>query len=188
MTYSQSTSTSPTSLPPSTLQGDTLILISSLLYSLHVIRLSDISPSTPPLTLSTSKASYEFLYGLLLILTSLFLSPPLPLPPDFQFTNFFQTSLPTLLATPSSLPPVLLATLWTGLVTCAYTIFAQSYGQASVKPSDANLIYTTQPVWSAAFAGVLLGERLEGLGWVGAAVVGGSLAIETWGRGGKEKV
>jgi drug/metabolite transporter (DMT)-like permease len=52
------------------------------------------------------------------------------------------------------------AVLWTGLVTVAYTIYAQSFGQARVSPTDSNIIYTIQPICTAAFAWALLGETL----------------------------
>ena len=181
MTLSQSTTpTSTLSISPSSLTGDLLILASSILYSLHVLRLGDISKSCSPLSLASSKASYELLYGVVLISASLLLSPYLPLPPDLaSFPSFFTESLPLITSSPTSLTPVLLATLWTGLVTCAYTIFAQSYGQRTVPPAQANLIYTTQPIWSATFAFAALGEKLEGVGWLGAAVIAAALGAET---------
>ncbi|GMI04477.1 hypothetical protein TrRE_jg11796 [Triparma retinervis] len=62
MTLSQSTTpTSTLSISPSSLTGDLLILASSILYSLHVLRLGDISKSCSPLSLASSKASYELL-------------------------------------------------------------------------------------------------------------------------------
>ncbi|GMI45633.1 hypothetical protein TrCOL_g13786 [Triparma columacea] len=182
MTLSQSTTPAGAlSLSSSSLTGDLLIFLASILYSLHVVRLGDISKSCSPLTLAASKASYELLYGTILILSSLLLSPYLPLPSDLSsFTTFFTVSLPNILSSPTSLTPIILATLWTGLITCAYTIFAQSYGQRTIPPSDANLIYTTQPVWSAIFAYVALGEKLEGVGWLGAAVIFAALGIEIY--------
>ena len=56
--------------------------------------------------------------------------------------------------------------------TCAYTIWAQSFGQRGVAPSRANLIYTSQPVFSALFAFGLLGERPTA-----ATVAGGGLIL-----------
>ena len=74
------------------------------------------------------------------------------------------------------------AAAWTGVVTCAYTIYAQSYGQRYVTATKSNLIYTAQPLFSAAVAAVLVGERLGGWGVAGAAVVmaavGGAVLFE----------
>eukprot|EP00554_Chaetoceros_debilis_P006487 CAMPEP_0194078600 /NCGR_PEP_ID=MMETSP0149-20130528/4957_1 /TAXON_ID=122233 /ORGANISM="Chaetoceros debilis, Strain MM31A-1" /LENGTH=139 /DNA_ID=CAMNT_0038759897 /DNA_START=1 /DNA_END=420 /DNA_ORIENTATION=+ len=69
------------------------------------------------------------------------------------------------------------AILWTGWVTCAYTIYAQSFGQRRIPPTDANLIYSMQPLFSALFAYILLGETLGAFGYVGAALIGSALTI-----------
>eukprot|EP00957_Ditylum_brightwellii_P084419 6419305-Ditylum_brightwellii.AAC.1 len=79
----------------------------------------------------------------------------------------------------STLLPAAGAILWTGWVTCAYTIYAQSFGQSRVSPTDANLIYTTQPLFSALFAWVILGETLGEAGYIGAALIGVALWLVT---------
>ena len=66
-----------------------------------------------------------------------------------SFPNMNQAAMLTLVG----------AAAWCGAVTCAYTIWAQSFGQGSgISATNANLIYTTQPLWSAAFAWLLLSE------------------------------
>jgi len=65
----------------------------------------------------------------------------------------------------------LAAILWTGWATCAYTIYAQSYGQSRVQPTDANLIYTVQPIFTALFAFVLLGETIGSTEFIGGALI-----------------
>lgn len=50
-------------------------------------------------------------------------------------------------------------------------IYAQSFGQKYVKPATANLIYTIQPLYTAFFAWLLLGETLGPLGYGGGIVV-----------------
>ena len=74
--------------------------------------------------------------------------------------------------------PILAAILWTGLVTVAYTIYAQSYGQRRVKPATANLIYTFQPVCTALFAWTLLGETLGPAGYIGGGLIGSAVLLE----------
>jgi drug/metabolite transporter (DMT)-like permease len=68
----------------------------------------------------------------------------------------------------SALIPALGATMYVdcGLVTCAYTIYAQSFGHRRVGPTDANLIYTEQPIFTALFAWELLGARNIGSRWL----------------------
>ena len=68
--------------------------------------------------------------------------------------------------------------LWTGLVPVAYTIAAQSYGQARVRnPVTANLIYTIQPICTAIFAYLVLREQLDLYGYIGGAVIGGAVLL-----------
>ena len=54
---------------------------------------------------------------------------------------------------------------------------AQSFGQSRVNPTDSNLIYTTQPLFSSFFAYFLLGETLGFYGYVGASMIGIALWI-----------
>jgi drug/metabolite transporter (DMT)-like permease len=82
----------------------------------------------------------------------------------------------------SPLPIFIAAILWTGMITSAYTIWAQSYGQRRINPIDSNLIYTTQPLFSSLFAYGLLGEKLGVSGWVGAALIGVALGLVTFGN------
>ena len=46
-------------------------------------------------------------------------------------------------------------------ITTAATMYFQSYGQRKVRPTEANLIYTTQPAWAILFAYWFLDERLD---------------------------
>jgi drug/metabolite transporter (DMT)-like permease len=68
---------------------------------------------------------------------------------------------------------------WVGLVTVAYTIVAQSYGQAYVVPATANLIYTIQPLFTAFFAWIVLGETLGPAGYLGGALIGTAVLLVT---------
>jgi hypothetical protein len=51
-----------------------------------------------------------------------------------------------------------------------------------VSATEAAVITTMEPLWGAAFAWCVLGERWGLRGWVGAAfILGGSLATQVWG-------
>jgi len=41
----------------------------------------------------------------------------------------------------------------------------------NVSATEAALIYASEPMWGAAFAWVLLGERWGAMGWAGAALI-----------------
>ena len=69
------------------------------------------------------------------------------------------------------------ATTWIALVTIAYTLTAQSYGQARVPPATANLIYTVQPLFTALIAFLVLGETLGPIGYGGGFLIGSAVVL-----------
>jgi len=71
-----------------------------------------------------------------------------------------------------------LATVWCGAMTCAYTIWAQSYGQFDVSPARANLIYTSQPIFSSFFAALLVHETPTPAGLLGGALIIAAVVVE----------
>ena len=72
---------------------------------------------------------------------------------------------------PAEAATALAIVAWCGLVTTTFPTWAQSFGQRSIDPGTASVIYTAQPLWSAAFGYVLLGERLNGQALAGAAAI-----------------
>ena len=176
-------------------QGDLFILGAALVYTMHVVRLGKYARETTPLDLAASKATVEFILSASLvgILTMMSMSGGNMVVDGIDSGNsgdllryaqgvgqeivtFFSlwndgiASVP-----PSTLLPAIGAVLWTGLVTCAYTIYAQSFGQKRVRPTEANLIYTVQPLFTALFAYVLLGETLGPAGTAGGALIAGAV-------------
>jgi len=79
---------------------------------------------------------------------------------------------PLLFLTSGGWPWVGLATVWIGAVTVAYTIYAQSFGQSRVTAVTANLIYSSQPIFTAVVAYLLLGESLGTNGYIGGLLIG----------------
>lgn len=64
-----------------------------------------------------------------------------------------------------------LSLLYLGLVASALCIWLQALGQRLVSAPQAAVIFTLEPVYAAAFAYVLLGERLGWQGTLGAALI-----------------
>jgi drug/metabolite transporter (DMT)-like permease len=174
--------------------GDSLIIMAAFIYSLHVVRLGRYAKESTALKLATSKATVEAVLSTALILglTTKIISSSSVLESvatngwvncatetghDINvfitsvFLNFSDT---TFLA---SLGPALGAVLWTGWITCAYTIYAQSFGQNRVQPTDANLIYSMQPLFTAFFAFLLLGEALSPTGIIGATLIAAAVYL-----------
>ena len=168
-------------------QGDILILLAAIAYSAHVVRLGVYAPRTTAINLAASKATTEAVLSLSLVAGLFCVGNTLPSSlPEFvnnigseivDYTHSISSSMVngSLLNKESSLGVSIAAILWTGWVTCAYTIFAQSYGQQRVNPTDSNLIYTTQPLFSSLFAYFLLGEVLGIYGYIGAVMIGTAL-------------
>lgn len=175
-------------------QGDILCILAALAYTMHVVRLGKYAPQTNPLELAAAKATTEALLGIVLCSFLAYVGSSSDLPqllglPTFvnqmgssisEYFSFLTTELTKngggfTNEISSSLVISMGAILWTGWVTCAYTIYAQSFGQRMVGPADSNLIYTTQPLFSSLFAYLLLGETLGSYGYVGATMIGISL-------------
>jgi hypothetical protein len=127
-------------------QGDFLIIGAAVLYTLHVVRLSTYARKTTPMKLAASKATMETVLSLGLIFVLMTFSNVPVIQNDNllsfasdkgrEITTFFGSFSEGL--SNGSLPQTALfqaigAVLWTGWITCAYTIWAQSFGQARVR-------------------------------------------------------
>lgn len=140
--------------------GDALVVLAAIFYSFHVLRLGEFAPRVDAVDLAVSKAKYETLFAVATVVAAVVFTPARDMWAFFQAADRGdQTTL-------------ILATVWCGAMTCAYTIWAQSYGQRDVTPARANLIYTSQPIFSSFFAAVLVGENPTP-----ASIVGGALIL-----------
>ena len=167
--------------------GDVLIVLAAFAYSMHVLRLGAYAPRTAPLRLAAAKAKAETVFSVSVVLllaciglggggSNEFFLPKFIVKSGEDVSKYFSW-----LASDQNvfdlLVPSIGAIFWTGWVTCAYTIYAQSFGQRRVNPTDANLIYATQPLFTSLFAYFILGETLGPNGYVGAAMIGTALLL-----------
>ena len=168
--------------------GDVLIILAAVAYSMHVLRLGTYAPRTQPLRLAASKAKAETAFSVTMVILLAYIGGEVgrgdanmlfPIPGFIVQSGEDVSKYLSWLASDQkvvvSLGPSIGAILWTGWVTCAYTIYAQSFGQRRVDPTDANLIYATQPLFTSLFAYFLLGETLGANGYAGAAMIGTAL-------------
>ena len=156
-------------------QGDAFIVAAAFSYTFHCIRLEKFAQKTPAVQLAACKAITETAWTLLVLSTVFGLAHSgggviSAKETSQEIASFFQSN--ERIFSDPSFSSAVLAILWTGLVTVAYTIYAQSYGQARVSPTDSNLIYTIQPICTAFFAWVLLGETLGPAGFLGGCIIG----------------
>ena len=174
--------------------GDFLIITAAFVYSFHIIRLEKFVQNVSAIRLAATKATTEASWTALTIafITSIYSSIVVnEKDPSNVLMNFLTkqgSSINSFFATVSSevssqvgsleqILPAIYATLWTGLVTVGYTIYAQSIGQKSVDAVTANLIFAFQPVCTAIFAYILLGECLGVEGYVGAGLILGAVLL-----------
>lgn len=57
-------------------------------------------------------------------------------------------------------PPVVAAVLWTGLVTTFATVLVETIALSKISARETSLLFTTEPLWGAAFASATLHEHL----------------------------
>jgi drug/metabolite transporter (DMT)-like permease len=165
-------------------EGDLLIVAAAIFYTLHVVRLGRFAKATTPMKLAATKASWEAFLSTTLVVVLMGMGSisvngdgllGFAVDSGKEITSFFSTfaeGVATGDVPKSALLSALGATLWTGWITCAYTIYAQSYGQSRVSPTNANLIYTFQPIFTALFAFLLLGETMGPVGFLGGFLIG----------------
>jgi hypothetical protein len=133
-------------------QGDWLIVGAAVLYTLHVVRLGSYARMTTPIALAASKATAEAVFSVLLVASMVGLSQHLPgdrtsfersdrllsflVETGNEISSFFtsfRAGLSDGSISSSDLVPACGAVLWTGWVTCGYTIWAQSFGQSRIR-------------------------------------------------------
>eukprot|EP00271_Cylindrocystis_brebissonii_P006353 TRINITY_DN190_c0_g2_i1.p1 TRINITY_DN190_c0_g2~~TRINITY_DN190_c0_g2_i1.p1 ORF type:complete len:639 (-),score=110.36 TRINITY_DN190_c0_g2_i1:591-2507(-) len=78
--------------------------------------------------------------------------------------------------------------LFTGLMSTAFCLWIECVSLRDVSATEAAMVYTLEPLYGAAFAWLLLGERWGLKGWAGAGLIlGGSLAMQLFGQEGNKK-
>ena len=68
-------------------------------------------------------------------------------------------------------PRIVAAILWMALVATVVTFLAQTWAQQRMQATHAAILFALEPVFTALFAAVFLGERMSGRDWSGAALV-----------------
>lgn len=74
------------------------------------------------------------------------------------------------------------ALIYTGIITTSMSLWIEFNALKAVSATEAALIYTSEPLWGAAFSWLLIGERWGPTGWVGAACVVGASVITQLGN------
>jgi len=164
---------------------DGYIILAAVFYTFHCVRLETYARSTSAIRLATTKATTEMILSGLEMMGCVFAASVLDNTPDvFEAARasgekivLYGESVEQQVSswqsfTSGGWPTVGLATFWVGAVTVAYTIYAQSFGQSRVSAVAANLIYSSQPIFTAMVAYFLLGESLGSNGYIGGLLIG----------------
>jgi len=171
--------------------GDVMVVLAALFYTFHCIRLERYAKETSAVKLAAAKATTELLYSIgavVALSVAAQMAGVDPLGGVMKFVQDGGNEIMSFLQFASNLgfqkilsnPPLLAAlgaVLWTGLIPVGYTICAQSFGQSRVSPTDANLIYTIQPIFTALVAWTLLGETLGPAGYIGGGLIGSAVYL-----------
>jgi len=148
-------------------RGDLYSLAAAFFYSLHVLRLGELSPRLSS-TLNLARAKTVCQLGFSSVLTFATSSS----------AGNYILYLSKLSGSTSSIIVTVAGVLWLGIFTTAYPQWAQSYGQRVISPAVASIVYSTQPLWSALLAFWLLHESLPPKDILaGAAIVAASFLV-----------
>ena len=150
------------------LYGDFAILISAVVFAVQVFR-TDVLANEEHLG---TKEMMGMCSIQLFVVTLFFGGTLLNDVPrdDGQLSTLFANSLAELSTFDwHSVPWFLVA--YTGVVTTAFALYAETVALKYIPSEKASVIYTTEPLWGAAFAYVLLGERMGINGYIGGALI-----------------
>ena len=150
------------------LYGDFAILISAIVFAVQVFR-TDVLANEEHLG---TKEMMGMCSIQLFVVTLFFGGTLLNDVPhdDGQLSTLFTNSLAALSAFDWQSVPWFLV-LYTGVLTTAFALYAETVALKYIPSEKASVIYTTEPLWGAAFAYVLLGERMGVNGYVGGALI-----------------
>ena len=133
-------------------RGETLTALCALSYAAHIVALGQLAPRFRSLPLATLQLGV--VAGCAGIATLAFESPTLRLPPGAWAAIGFL-----------------------GVFCSAVAVLVQTWAQRRIPAARAALFFALEPVFAAAIAAVVLGERLGAAGLLGGALVVAGVAI-----------
>lgn len=133
--------------------GDFLILLSAVCYGFHLVFLGDVMKKTGK---PFAYAVLQYALCLIVALPFAFLVEGISI--DAINRNWF---------------PILYAGILSGGI--AYTL--QPIAQQYTPPSDAAIILSSEALFAALAAAVILGERMNGYGWIGCAMIFSAILV-----------
>jgi drug/metabolite transporter (DMT)-like permease len=139
--------------------GDLLVFLTALVYAVIIVELGVASPKHDVRAYSAGQILFA---GAGVLLGRMLLTPFLSRPEAF----FVAEARPLVFSS-----RLLLAILWMGILASVVTSLVQTWAQARMPAVHAAVIFALEPVFTALFAAVTLGERLTSREWWGGGLV-----------------
>lgn len=152
----------------SSLTGDALEVLSAIFFSAYIVRLGKIVQRIPPNPLVATKIAVQAILSLGWAAATEFLMV-WHHPPQNISVHADIVSLDVWTASAIAINAAIV--IWTGLFPSALAGWIQTKGQQGVPPSEAALIFATQPLWATAIAAIVLGESFGVRGLSGGGLI-----------------
>ncbi|KAK8444351.1 hypothetical protein SEVIR_9G121900v4 [Setaria viridis] len=156
--------------------GDVLNFFSAVFFGIHMLRTEQISRSTDKKKFLALLSFEVLVVALSSILWFMFKDGYV----DTSESSFESWTFGMLWDTAASFPWI--PALYTGVLSTVLCMWAEMVAMGDVSATETAIVYGLEPVWGAAFAWFLLGERWDNAALIGAALVlCGSLTVQLFG-------
>ncbi|RLN39623.1 uncharacterized protein C2845_PM01G30970 [Panicum miliaceum] len=156
--------------------GDVLNFFSALFFGIHMLRTEQISRSTDKKKFLALLSFEVLVVAFSSVLWFMFKDGYV----DTSESSFESWTFGMLWDAAASFPWI--PALYTGVLSTVLCMWAEMVAMGDVSATETAIVYGLEPVWGAAFAWLLLGERWDNAAWIGAALVlCGSLTVQLFG-------
>nr|CAB3493535.1 unnamed protein product [Digitaria exilis] len=145
--------------------GDVLNFFSALFFGIHMLRTEQISRSTDKKKFLALLSFEVLVVAFSSVLWFMFKDGYV----DNGESGFESWTFGMLWDTAASFPWI--PALYTGVLSTVLCMWAEMVAMGDVSATETAIVYGLEPVWGAAFAWFLLGERWDDAAWIGAALV-----------------
>ena len=153
--------------------GSFFTCVATIFYSLHVVRLGQVASKVNALNLARVKSGTE------LILAGSVLAVTISILGMTEYGSAYRHYIADFVNTvfTGTQTPVLAAILWNGMISTAFTIWAQTVAQRNISSTTANIVYSSQPIWASLFSVFLLKEEFTDNLLLGSSVLAAAILL-----------
>lgn len=168
----------------SSLTGDALEVVSAIFFSAYILRLGKYAQKVRAPPLVATKIVVQALLSICWVTASSLLSTSHHVTANYA-PGGRMVPAGGVLGTGWTAADVAVnvgVVIWTGLFVSALSGYIQTKGQSAVKPSDAAVIFATQPLFAAALSALVLGEGFGPKGIAGGVLILGATILSSLGE------